>query len=186
MKRPWSGPIGPRWAIGAECTEVAERKRHVPRPSHPGMPVCCLWSLCPVTFLTDPYKVATLFGWVATPFRRHWHPRCMRLEFSMENPKPTLNDSPGPTQVGLGPDWHPADVLAALKKRGRSLAGISVANGYHPTAAGKALRGSWPAMEAVIAAAIGIAPCQIWPSRYDDAGLPIKPARSRSATAIQS
>ena len=37
-------------------------------------------------------------------------------------------------------DWHPADVLAALKKRGHTLAGLSVANGYHPTAAGKALK----------------------------------------------
>ena len=64
------------------------------------------------------------------------------------------------------PDWHPADVLAALKKRGLSLAGLSVANGYHPTAAGKALRRSWPAMEAIIAQALGLVPAQIWPSRY--------------------
>jgi Ner family transcriptional regulator len=64
------------------------------------------------------------------------------------------------------PDWHPADVLAALKKRGHSLAALSVAHGYHPTAAGKALRRSWPALEAVIAQAIGVTPQQIWPSRY--------------------
>jgi Ner family transcriptional regulator len=71
------------------------------------------------------------------------------------------------------PDWHPADVLAALKKRGHSLAGLSVANGYHPTAAGKALKRSWPAMEAIIAAAIGLAPAMIWPSRYDATGQPV-------------
>jgi Ner family transcriptional regulator len=63
-------------------------------------------------------------------------------------------------------DWHPADVLAALKKRGKTLAGISKANGYHATAAGKALKQPWPAMEAVIAAAIGLAPEEIWPARY--------------------
>ena len=65
-----------------------------------------------------------------------------------------------------GPDWHPADILAALKKRGKSLAGLSVANGYHPTAAGKALKRRWPALEAIIAEALGLQPAQIWPSRY--------------------
>jgi Ner family transcriptional regulator len=63
-------------------------------------------------------------------------------------------------------DWHPADVLAALKKRGHSLAGLSAANGYHATAAGKALKHSWPAMESLIAEAISVPPQQIWPSRY--------------------
>jgi Ner family transcriptional regulator len=63
-------------------------------------------------------------------------------------------------------DWHPADVLAALKKRGKTLSGISIAHGYHATAAGKALKQPWPAMEALIAAAIGLPPEAIWPSRY--------------------
>lgn len=65
-------------------------------------------------------------------------------------------------------DWHPADVLAALKKRGHTLAGLSVANGYHPTAAGKALKRSWPALEQIIAGALGVQPAVIWPSRYRD------------------
>ena len=63
-------------------------------------------------------------------------------------------------------DWHPADVLAALKKRGRTLSGLSTAHGYHVTAAGKALKHPWPAMEALIAAAIGVTPEEIWPTRY--------------------
>jgi Ner family transcriptional regulator len=74
-------------------------------------------------------------------------------------------------------DWHPADVLAALKKRGHSLAGISVANGYHPTAAGKALRQPWPALERLIATAIGLTPQDIWPSRYDHEGAPRRNSR---------
>jgi len=69
-------------------------------------------------------------------------------------------------------DWHPADVLAALKKRGRTLAGVSVANGYHPTAAGKALKRHWPTMEAIIARELGLTPQAIWPSRYDQSGVP--------------
>lgn len=78
-----------------------------------------------------------------------------------------MNDSTNAGQQADEPsDWHPADVLAALKKRGHSLSGLSAAHGYHPTAAGKALKRSWPAVEALIAAAIGIPPQQIWPSRY--------------------
>ena len=78
------------------------------------------------------------------------------------------NDSASPVPA----DWHPADVLAALKKRGHSLAGLSVAHGYHPTAAGKALKQPWPALERLIAAALGIDPQAIWPSRYDSEGQP--------------
>ena len=75
-------------------------------------------------------------------------------------------------------DWHPADVLAALKKRGHSLAGLSVANGYHPTAAGKALKQPWPALEQIIAAALALTPQEIWPSRYDDRGSPLPRAKT--------
>jgi Ner family transcriptional regulator len=63
-------------------------------------------------------------------------------------------------------DWHPADVLAALKKRGKTLSGISQLHGYHPTAAGKALKKPWPALEALIAAELDLMPEDIWPSRY--------------------
>ena len=69
-------------------------------------------------------------------------------------------------------DWHPADVLAALKKRGKTLAGLSAAHGYHPTAAGKALKRPWPAMEIIIAHELGVAPQEIWPSRFNQSGVP--------------
>jgi Ner family transcriptional regulator len=75
-------------------------------------------------------------------------------------------------------DWHPADVLAALKKRGHNLAGLSVANGYHPTAAGKALKQPWPAVERLLADAIGVPAQRIWPSRYDAEGNPRTRAKS--------
>lgn len=78
-----------------------------------------------------------------------------------------MNDPDAAGQVGVsGPDWHPADILAALKKRGHTLSGLSKRNGYHATAAGKALKKSWPAMELLIAEAIGATPADIWPSRY--------------------
>jgi Ner family transcriptional regulator len=83
-----------------------------------------------------------------------------------------MNKTPPESNQFEGPDWHPADVLAALKKRGLSLAGVSVTNGYHPTAAGKALKQPWPAMEKLIAEALGLTPAVIWPSRYDAQGQP--------------
>jgi Ner family transcriptional regulator len=63
-------------------------------------------------------------------------------------------------------DWHPADIEAALKKRGVTLAGLSVRHGCNPTAVGKATRKRWPAVERIIAEAIGVSPQTIWPSRY--------------------
>lgn len=56
------------------------------------------------------------------------------------------------------------------------MAGLSIRHGYHPTAAGKALKRPWPAMEAIIARELGMAPQDLWPSRYDESGEP----RSRS------
>lgn len=71
-------------------------------------------------------------------------------------------------------DWHVADIKGALEKRGLTLAEVSRRAGYHPTAAGRALRTSWPELERVIATALGVSPSAIWPSRYDDAGVPLK------------
>jgi Ner family transcriptional regulator len=81
-----------------------------------------------------------------------------------------LKSSPRPGAVH---DWHPADVLAALKKRNLTLSGLSLRHGYHATAAGKALKKPWPALEAIIAQAVGVPPQQIWPSRYDENGTPL-------------
>ncbi|MGD0430302.1 MAG: helix-turn-helix domain-containing protein [Acetobacteraceae bacterium] len=79
-----------------------------------------------------------------------------------------MNIPPEPKKV----DWHPADVLAALKKRGKTLSGLSRAHGYHATAAGKALKKHWPALEALIAAELDLRPEDIWPGRYDRAPRP--------------
>jgi Ner family transcriptional regulator len=81
-----------------------------------------------------------------------------------------MNAQPTPKKL----DWHPADVLAALKKRGKTLTGVSQAHGYHATAAGKALKKSWPALEILIAAELGLRPEDIWPSRYDRPWQPLR------------
>jgi len=64
-------------------------------------------------------------------------------------------------------DWHPADIVAALRKRGWSLRSLSVARGFAAGSLSEAIRKPWPKAEVIIADAIGVAPEAIWPSRYD-------------------
>ncbi|MDG4595523.1 MAG: helix-turn-helix transcriptional regulator [Candidatus Contendobacter sp.] len=63
-------------------------------------------------------------------------------------------------------DWHPADVVAAIRKAGWSLRRLSIHHGYTPTALHNALHVRWPKAQRLIAEAIGKQPEQIWPSRY--------------------
>ncbi|GAR51854.1 DNA-binding transcriptional regulator Nlp [Salmonella enterica] len=64
------------------------------------------------------------------------------------------------------PDWHPADIIAGLRKRGTSLAALSRQAGLASSTLATALNRRWPKGERLIAEALGIAPEQIWPSRY--------------------
>jgi Ner family transcriptional regulator len=109
--------------------------------------------------------MASLFRWGGTSFRRNRLSAHTISFFSKENFLPRF-EGLAPVPQEAGSDWHPADILAALKKRGFSLVRLSTDHGYHPTAAGKALKRSWPAMEAIIADAIGVKAEAIWPSRY--------------------
>ncbi|MCP1659298.1 helix-turn-helix domain-containing protein [Neisseria perflava] len=63
-------------------------------------------------------------------------------------------------------DWHRADVVAALKKRGWSVRALSIASGLAPNTLGTALQCPYLKGEKIIADAIGISPNEIWPSRY--------------------
>ncbi|EAA7700521.1 transcriptional regulator [Salmonella enterica subsp. enterica serovar Cerro] len=63
-------------------------------------------------------------------------------------------------------DWHSADIIAALKKRGTSLSAVSRKSGLASSTLANALIRRWPKGERLIAEALGIAPEQIWPSRY--------------------
>lgn len=66
----------------------------------------------------------------------------------------------------MQPDWHSADIIAALKKRGTSLSAVSRDSGLASSTLANALNRRWPKGERLIADALGIAPEQIWPSRY--------------------
>jgi Ner family transcriptional regulator len=61
-------------------------------------------------------------------------------------------------------DWHPADVLAALKKRGVSLRQLAARYGYSHI--DRVLTSPWLAAEKIVADALGLKPAEIWPSRY--------------------
>lgn len=79
------------------------------------------------------------------------------------------------------PGWHSARIKMELEVRGWSLASLSREHGYSPTAAGRALRTTWPHMEQVIAEALGVEPRIIWPDRYDANGVPQKYKARRKA-----
>lgn len=63
-------------------------------------------------------------------------------------------------------DWHPADIGAALRKEGWSMAELSRQAGLSSSTLKTALNRPYPKAELIIAAAIGVAPEVIWPSRY--------------------
>jgi len=69
-------------------------------------------------------------------------------------------------------DWHPADIIAELRKKGWSLRQLSFAHGYKSNVLKDAMRKPYPKAEGIIAEAIGKAASVIWPSRYGPDGLP--------------
>lgn len=69
-------------------------------------------------------------------------------------------------------DWHRADVIAAVRKTGTTLRGLSRKHGLYHTAMNQALNKPAPKAERLIAEHLGLTPQDIWPSRYHDDGSP--------------
>lgn len=65
-------------------------------------------------------------------------------------------------------DWHPADIVAGLRKKGTSLAAESRKAGLSSSTLANTLTRPWPKGELIIAEVLGIKPWVIWPSRYHD------------------
>ena len=65
-------------------------------------------------------------------------------------------------------DWHQADIIAGLRKKGTSLAAESRKNGLSSSTLANALTRPWPKGELIIARALDTDPWVIWPSRYHD------------------
>lgn len=70
----------------------------------------------------------------------------------------------------VGQDWHPADVIASLRKLNWSLRQLAFANGLQGKTLNVALTKPYPRAEAIIADALGLQPKVIWPSRYNADG----------------
>lgn len=80
-------------------------------------------------------------------------------------------------------DWHPADIKAALEKKGYTFARIARENGYTAlNSPNTVLRKNWSQMERIVADIVGVHPAEIWTSRYDRDGQPLRerPARIRT------
>lgn len=70
-------------------------------------------------------------------------------------------------------DWHKADIIAAVHRRGTTLRQLAMDNGYsYQSTAAQAFHRPYPKLERIIAEFLGIPPQQIWPSRYHADGTP--------------
>lgn len=67
-------------------------------------------------------------------------------------------------------DWHPEDIKAAVRKRGRTLAGLAASLGISRQAMTRTLVRPAARNEKLIASIINVDPSVIWPSRYASAG----------------
>ncbi|MEH6371607.1 helix-turn-helix transcriptional regulator [Pectobacterium carotovorum] len=65
-------------------------------------------------------------------------------------------------------DWHPADIIASLRKKGTTLAAVSRKAGLASSTLANALTRHWPKGERLIAEALNKRPEEIWPSRYQN------------------
>lgn len=63
-------------------------------------------------------------------------------------------------------DWHRADVVAALHKKGWSLRQLSLQSGLSAGTLKSALDRPYKKAEGIIAAALEMKPEDIWPERY--------------------
>ncbi|WP_411703755.1 helix-turn-helix domain-containing protein [Edaphovirga cremea] len=68
-------------------------------------------------------------------------------------------------------DWHQADIIAGLRKRGTTMSALSRSAGLSSSTLANVLSRPWPKGEWLVAKALEMHPAEIWPSRYfDDLG----------------
>ena len=84
-----------------------------------------------------------------------------------------------PKKPATQQDWHPAYIVYQLRLKGLSLRRLSRLNGFAASSAEVVNRIAWPKMERLVAKAIGVAPQEIWPSRYNNDGTPKSGLHSR-------
>jgi Ner family transcriptional regulator len=79
-------------------------------------------------------------------------------------------------------DWHIEDIKAAIRKTGCTATDLGRRHGLSASAVRRALRCPWPKVQAIIAKHLGVRPQEIWPSRYDTRGRPLRGLRSADKT----
>lgn len=82
-------------------------------------------------------------------------------------------------------DWHPADIKAALDKKGWSLARIAREYGYGKNSPYMVLQKPWSQIEEIVARIIGVKAADIWPCRYDRRGRPLKCRTARVKAPVR-
>lgn len=82
--------------------------------------------------------------------------------------------------------WHPADIRAAVAKRGSTLPRLAEAAGLQAESVRYALKAPYYAGEQAIAAFLGVPAQEIWPSRYDSEGLTKQPRIRKQLIAEQA
>lgn len=78
------------------------------------------------------------------------------------------------------PDWHREDIKGAIRKTGITLSDLSRQHGCTNNAVRMTLIRPWPRVQAIIAAHLGKSPQEIWPSRYDHLGNPLRSRAPRT------
>lgn len=76
--------------------------------------------------------------------------------------------------------WHPADIVAAVRKNGSSLVKVSADLGLTRSAASRALLLPHTRVNRAIAALIGVPAHELWPNWFDVAGRRIRARSPRS------
>lgn len=83
--------------------------------------------------------------------------------------------------------WHPEVIKTAVRLRGKTLTSLALDNGLPESTCRVALTRSHPDGDRVISAFLGVPLCELWPSRYDTSGNPVrherdKPTQDRAET----
>lgn len=82
--------------------------------------------------------------------------------------------------------WHPADIRAAIIKRGGTYKSVAEAAGISGTAVQTATQANCYVGEQAIASFLQVPAHEIWPSRYDSDGLPKHPRIRKQLNAANS
>lgn len=81
-------------------------------------------------------------------------------------------------------DWHREDIMAAIRKKGTSLAELGRHHGYaNATVLYNVFYKPYPKVERIIAAFLEVEPADIWPSRYRKPAIDFKTNLAHSHVA---